>query len=379
MGDIDQSQRSAPTTITGGDEQFEVDVFEIGGKKRMAVDSNISSINVPLGKDPLPDTYFTIPTAGAIGDTIRMQIAATSIDSTSPDRDLPAVDFTYTLVASDVGDEQQLAEHFADAFNADAQSAASFLEAEFVNDLRAVVHVTSTLFSMPGEAVERPVVGDFAVTTTGTTTVAFYSTDYNKLVSRPKEVSLARDPNNPHRLGVQNVSGTVRLRAQEVEQVLKEYLKTAGFVDRMDLNGTGGVSFKIESNPSGGADKLIESLKFIITDGNIKVAANRFLGMNSPLANGILVTFVKDGVVTYSEPLIKDTNEMLGQWASTTSDNQIISQAGGDYLESNFNLVSNNLQFLLEAGKNDYVECLIQDDLSSVDAMKMLASGFLED
>lgn len=359
-----------------------VNVETIDGKNRLLTDTLISSINVPLGKDPYPDTYWTIDVAGAIGDTIRLQVAATTEDTTLPDRNIPAVDFTYTLVASDVGDEQLLAEHFVDAFNADAQSSAAFLEAQFVDDKRAIVHLTSTIFSLNGEFVERDSFGDVAVTTTGTTVTSWYASDYERLVSRPKEVSLARDPNNPHRLGVQQVSGTVRLRGAEVEQILKAYLEEVGNPGSIDMsvNGTGTpVDFRISADPVGGADKFIESLKFIVTDGNIKVNNGNFLGLNSALTNGILVTFVKDGVTVYSEPLIRNTNDILGQWSSTTADNQIIGQSGGDYLESNFNLISENLQFKLEAGKNDYISVLIQDNLSSIDTMKMLAKGFLED
>jgi hypothetical protein len=381
MADIKGKDNSPTHKLTGPDEAYEVDIFNVGGKNRMAVDANISSINVPLGKDPLPDMYFNVLEAGAIGDTIRIQIAATSIDPTTPDRDLPALDYTYTLTAADVGDELALASNFADGFNDDPQADASYLEAEFVNDLRSVVHISSTLFSLNGEAVERPNAFDVTVTTTGTTVILQDSTN-DRLVSRPKEVSLARDPNNPHRLGVQNVSGTVRIRGGDVDQILKEYLSEVGNPSNIDMAVNGGgvpVEFRISSNQTGGADKFVEALKFIVTDGNIKVNNGNFLGLNSALTNGILVEFYKDGILTYAEPLIKNTNDILGQWSSTTADNQIIGQSGGDYLESNYNLISENIQFTLEAGKDDYIRVLIQDALQSIDTMKMLAKGFLED
>ena len=80
-------------------------VENIGGKNRLLTDTNISSVNIPQGQDPIPDTFFTILTAGAIGNTVRVKIAATLIDSTSPDSNMPAVDETYILIAEDVGDE----------------------------------------------------------------------------------------------------------------------------------------------------------------------------------------------------------------------------------------------------------------------------------
>jgi len=380
MADLEQIKRSLPAGITGEDEAYIADVFPTGGKKRLAVDANISSINVPLGKDPLPDMYFTIITApSSVGDTIRVQIAGTNKDTTSPDRDLPPVDITYTAVSADIGDEVVFCDNFTDYLNSQVQMQNALLEANFVNDDgRAIIHITSIVFSMNGEFYERPFAGDVVITTTGG--ITYYSDNENdRLVSRPKEVSLARDPSNPHRLGIQNVSGTVRLRAQEVDQILKEYLKDSFGVDEMSVNGQATpVSFRISSNPNSGFDKVVERLEWIISDTNIKVGSGYFLGNNSALTNGILVRFYKDGILKYSEPLIKTTKDILGQWSTTASDNKIINQSGGDYLEANYNLVAENLQFILRAGKNDYIEVLIQDNLSSRDSIRMLAGGFLE-
>ena len=377
MADLKGKLRAGFVKLVGGDESFIADVFNIGGANRLAVDANISSINVPLGKDPLPDMYFPIVTAGAIGDTIRVQVAATTNDCTSPSYDIPAFDHTYTLIATDVGNELQLAQNLADALNDDPNFELSFLEAQHIDDVglvRPIVHISSVLFSLNGENAERPNAGDVTITTTGTTAITQDSLN-DRLVSRPKEVSLARDPNNPHRLGVQNVSGTVRLRASEVDQLLKEYLTNGALSTEMAATAD---SYTINSQPSGGDDKLIESLKFIVSDTNIKVQPDNFLGANSALANGIIVRFYKDGVLTYEEPIIKSTLDILGQWATSASDNKLINQSGGDYIESTFNLVDSNLQFKLEAGKNDYVEVLTQDNLSSRGSIRMLAGGFLE-
>jgi hypothetical protein len=377
MADLKRKQKSGVMGVTGGDEQYIMDVVSVGGLKRAAVDANISSINVPLGKDPLPDMYFPILIAGAIGDTIRIQVSATANDSTSPDNDIPAYDYTYTLVAADAGDEVRLANNLADSLNDDPDFELSFLEAtavDSIDEFRPIVHISSTVFSMNGEFAERPNAGDVIITTTGTTSVLIDNNN-DRLISRAKEVSLARDPNNPHRLGVQNVSGTVRLRASEVDQILKEYLVNAALSDEMASTAD---SFKISSNPTGGSDKLVESLKFIISDNNIKVQTGNFLGANSALANGIIVRFVKDGVITHIEPIIKSSLDILGQWSSNASDNKIINQSGGDYLESNFHLADLNLQFNIEAGKNDYIEVLTQDNLSSRGSIRMLAGGFLE-
>jgi hypothetical protein len=382
MGDLTAKERSSTTRIVGGDELNAADVLNIGGINRVATTTTISSVQIPLGKDPLPDTFFIITNAGAIGDTIRIQIAATANDSSSPDRDLPAVDYTYTLVAGDVGDELALATNFENGVNADVNFQNAFLEAQAIargDGVRAIVHVSSTIFSLDGEFVERPTAGDVAVSVTGTTTISLnFDGTQDRLISRPKEVSLSRDPNNPHRLGVQNISGSVRLTASNIEQILKEYLAAViGGSTEMIVDGSvTPVAFRISSDPV--SDKLVESLKFIITDGTIKVGTSNFLGQNSALANGVTVDFYKDGVLVYAEPLIRDTNDILGQWATDAADNKIISQPSGDYLESTFNLVDNNLQFQLEAGENDYIEVVIQDDLTNIQTMRLLAGGFLE-
>ena len=379
MGDLTDDQSGNVGLV--GQSGLQADVINDGGIHRVATSTTITSVNVPLGKDPIPDMYVTILTApSAIGDTLQIQIAGTTKDSTTPDRDLPALDETYVAVAADIGDELAFANNFADWLNAQPSIANAFLAVEAVDDNRAVIHITSTIFSLNGEFAERPNAADVSFTATGGITLLQDGTN-DRLLSRAKEVSLARDPNNPHRLGVQNVSGTVRLRAQEVEQILKEYLTDVltGLSDQLAVDGSiTPVYFRISANPVGGLDKVVEILKFIISDTNIKVSGGKFLGENSPLANGIEVKFYKDGVLRYTEPLIRETREMLGQWTVPAGTSDIISQSGGDYLESSFSLVGANLQFPLRAGKNDYIEVKIQDKIDTVDSMKLLAGGFLE-
>ena len=96
--DIDDANGPIDTTVDGN------------GKTRMLTETNVTSVNVPQGQDPLPDMFFTVTNAGGAGDTVRVQIAATSNDSSSPDRDLPAVDVTTTLTSNEVGNEQALAD-----------------------------------------------------------------------------------------------------------------------------------------------------------------------------------------------------------------------------------------------------------------------------
>jgi hypothetical protein len=367
--------------ILGNDEQYTVDVKLIDGVRRMSTETSISSINVPLGKDPLVDTFFKIDSAGAIGDTLTIDIAGTSNDGTSPDSDLPAYQYIYTLVAIDVGDEAQLARSITEALNADPLFEAQFLEAYALSEddenLRPIVHITSTKFSLNGEFYERPNIGDFEVTTTGSTAISFFSSDYRKLVSRAKEVSLARDPKNPHRLGIQSISGSVRIRSTNPDALIRERLKEVGNPsnDDMAVNGLGSpVIFELASNPDGDSDIIVDSLKFYGVDTNIKVQDGNFLGINSELSNGIVIELIRDGSPIFSKTII-NTPDMLGLFSTSASDNKIINQAGGDYFESTFSLVDKNLAFTLRNGENDAVRVTIQDNLGSLDTLHLLIDG----
>jgi hypothetical protein len=382
MADIDRNiQASQSFKLTNGDETLNVDIIQVDGVNRAAMDANISSINVPLGKDPLADTYFKITNAGAIGDQITVTIAATDNDTTTPDVDFPSYFYVYTLTAADQGNEQQLCINLADALNADPLFEAQELEAFALSseneDKRPIIHITSTKFSLNGEFYERPNVGDFDVTTTGTTTVQFFSSEHRKLVSRPKEVSLARDPKNPHRLGIQSISGSVFIRSSDPQALVRERLKEVGNPTNEDMaiNGLGSpVVFELASNPDGFPSIVIDSLKFYGVDTNIKVQDGNFLGINSELANGIIVELIRDGVPIFSE-VIKNTPDMLGLFSSSASDNKVINQSGGDYFESTFSLVDRNLAFVLRDGENDAVRVTIQDNLTSLDTLHLLIDG----
>ena len=55
MGDLTHQESASYTKLTSEDETRIVSVINVAGQNRLATDSNISSVNVPLGKDPLPD------------------------------------------------------------------------------------------------------------------------------------------------------------------------------------------------------------------------------------------------------------------------------------------------------------------------------------
>lgn len=378
MADATDNQASRPVTISNEDETRIVTVEQdTNGKNRMFTNTAISSVQIPLGKDPLPDTFFRAKIAGAIGDKIIIDIAATTFDTTSPDANYPAYHFEYVLVAGDVGNEKQLSLNFADAINADPLFEAQDLEAEAVSGKkRSIIHITSIEFSLSGEENERPNIGDFLVTTIGTTLVIIGDA-YRNIISRPKEVSLGRDPNNPHALGVQAISGTIFIRSSDPDAIIRDRIEEVGIPGQIDLNVDGDPVnriFEYTANAKGGPDIVIDSIKLFGNDGNIKTQVTNFLGINSALANGLLVEFIRDGLTIFSEN-ITNTVEFLGQFSSTSSDNKIINQSGGDYIESTFSLIAKNLAFVLRNGENDLVRVTVRDDIDSVGALYMLIDG----
>lgn len=362
------------TSLRDPDSGVTAGVELINGKNRLLT-SSVVTIEQLFGRDLIPDSYFTITEAGAIGDTIRLQVAAVN-DPTASERDLPAVDYTYTLVAGDVGDEKTLAQNFADGVNSDTDFQNAFLEAEAVTGTqRAVVHITSTEFSGIGEYHERPNVGDFLTTTTGTTSVV---DAFDNLVSRGKGTSLARDPDNPHIGGILGISGSVRVSAEDVQELLEEFASNGGNTNLAVNPGGTPDEYVINANPAGGKVKVIEVFKFYGSDGNIKVGGSNFLGLNSPLTNGLEIQLTKNNATTVFRN-VKTTSDFLARLSSSPEKSILIPSSGVDFIESVFDLVARNVQLKLEPGTTDEVKIIVQDNLSSVDELYFVTEGFLEE
>ena len=364
------SLRDSGTGITAG-------VETVLGKNRLLVDSNISSVNVPLGKDPLPDMFFSLINAGNINDTIRIQVAGKT-DPNCPERDLPAVDVTYTTVLEDTQSCAVWAQNIVDTLKADANFENAFLDSDFITETeRLEIHITSTKFSLNGEWFERATAGDVSVTTTGDAEVQI-DTSNEVLVSRAKEVSLGRDPNNPHRLGVQAISGTVTRRATDLDSFLRDFAESGGNTD-MAVNPAGGSEiFTIAANTAGGQRKVVEAIRFSGNDGNIKVGETNFLGLNSALTNGIIVRFIKDGNTQVFQNIMS-TDDLLNIFPTTPADSRIIPSSGNDSVVSVFSFIANDTQLELEPGTTDRIEIEINDNLSQVSNLFFLAIGFQED
>jgi hypothetical protein len=356
-------------------------IISVAGVNRLASDTTISSVNVPNGRDPVPDTYFAILKAGSIGDQVDIDIAAI-VDTSGTERSLPAVSYVYTLVAGDVGKELVLAQNIVDGLNGDSNFQNALLEAFLIEETsgRAVIYISAIpeFASLPGEYGQRATPGDFAVTITspGADTLIQLDTTHETIISRVKENSLGRDPRNPHLLGIPEFSGQVRLRASAVDKQFFARAEDVGASQELTVDGSvTPVLFDVVADVAGGSTRVIEKMKFIGVDTNIKVQTGQFFG-GTALPNGIKIEVFQNGS-SFLYPLIKNTAEILGDWPSSASDAKLYNQSGGDLIVSVKDLISNNLQIELEPGTTDRVEITIQDNVN-IDDLFFAVEGFLE-
>lgn len=364
--------------IVGSDGSTVADVELIAGKKKLLTDATVTVEEV-FGQDPFPDSYFKITQAGSIGDTVRLQVAATTADPSAPDSDITAVDLTYTLVSADAGDEFTLRDNIVVYLNAQSSFINAFLKAQKVKDI-PIVHITSTKRSMSGEFYERPNGGDFNVTTTGVTTV---SLGFNDFKARGKSTSLARDPDSPHRLGILGISGSVLVTPGSIENLYIENAKSSGSAD-MRVGGSLGtpVVFTIPLNAT--KSVFIQEVRFY--GGGNSVKFEQFLSKSGSggLSNGIKVEIKSNNFVT-TLPIIKTTEDFKNKFSfgggGPGATFRIDIQAGADQVAAAF---IPEVPFVLKKvgtfPTDDYIKVFVQDDLSSgLSELEMIVRGFLRE
>jgi len=160
------------------------------------------------------------------------------------------------------------------------------------------------------------------------------------------------------------------------QKLIRERIQELGGTSfQLAVNGNSPKIFEFTANPLvTDPNILISSIKLYGSDGGIKVTEDNFLGMNSELDNGLLIEFIKDGIITFSENII-NTLDFLGLFSSGASDNKIIGASGGDYIESKFDLTAKSLELELSAGTTDKIRVTVRDNISSVDALYLLIDG----
>lgn len=339
------------------------DVELIGGKHKQLVDATVTVEEV-FGLDNFADTWFFILTAGAIGNTVTINIAASAVDTTSPDRDVAAYTKIYTLIAADVGDELKLRDNIVAALNADALFNPHWKAAVIKNN--AIVHISS---KYPGEFGERLSVAGFAVTPSGTTTTQIA---FDNVKRRGKQTSLTRDPNDK-RIGVLGISGEVTTTPGAVgDTIVKNFLNASSA--NMLVNGSvTPVTFSVM--PVADKDEFIKMIRLYGNGNGIKFG--QFLGANSNLTNGLEVMIRSDGNVL-TLPVIKSTDDIKHKFALVSQGFDLHIQAGRDDFSAD--LVFDPPFPIRKIGTfttDDFAQIKVQDNLTSAGiALEALAFGF---
>jgi len=346
-------------------------VLRLDGKYAIATDTAISSVNVPNGRDPIPDAFFRIKDTGDENDTLKIDVAATANDPSTPDDDVPAYTKTFTVLLAEVGDEAVFAARIISELNADSTFKNTvFLKAGKVKD-RRIVHISSSKFSLTGEFFERLNGGDFDITTTGNTDVF---EPHNTLVSRTKETSLSRDPSNPHNLGIIGISGTVTQVPGALSDLFIMNAEDGGSADmRVDGSSTP-VEFLIPCDADD--DVFVKELKFYISCNGLKMS--NFACLNSALTNGIKIDIQSDELA-FALPLITTTAEFNNKFvfgAGSTFD--FFDVSGTDQMQATF-LFENPFPIRVCGAftVDDEVKVTIQDDLDSgLAVFEFISFGF---
>lgn len=327
-----------------------------------------------FGFDQQPDSYFQIINTGTAGNTWTLFISATANDPSTPDRDLPSYTKVFTVVAGEVGDEIKLRDRMIQELNANTVFKNTvFLKAAKATD-RAIIHIQSTKFSVSGDFYERPSAGNFNVSTTGT---ALAVIGFDNLISRSKPVTISRDRDSPHRLGLFGVTGSVSVTAKELSDLFVQEALNAGSPSMM-VAGTMVTPVEFTVPASSTTDLFIEHLIFDGQANGIKFG--QFMAQNTPLINGLEVSIKSDDVVTVF-PVIKSTEDFKNKWAALSGNGdsfRVDVQAGRDEMLAIFSFPN---PFLLRvAGSfttDDYIKIKVMDVLTAgVQRLNFRAKGF---
>lgn len=343
------------------------------GITAMPIDGTVS-VTSTFGFDQNPDSFFTIRETGAEGDTWTIDVAATTNDPTAPDRDIPAYQKIFTVLLAEVGDEIALRDRMIQELNADTVFKDAELKAVKATD-RAIINIRSEAFSLSGEFYERPNAGDFDVTITGTAVVII---GFDNIISRSKPVSISRDFDSPHRLGLFGITGQVFVTPKELSDLFIEPASLDGLGVAFDMSVNGSVTpqeFIIPASVN--TDVFIEEIRLFGQGNGIQYKG--WLTSNSPLSNGLLVEIRSDNIIT-TLPLLFTTADIknkfsFGQGATGFS---LDLAAGRDEFIGVFTF--KNPFILRVAGTfttDDEIKITVQDNLTSTQAeLEFFAKGF---
>lgn len=320
-----------------------------------------------FGFDQNPDSYFTIINTGGAGTTWTIFINGTSNDPSTPDRDVPSYTKVFTVLGGEEGDEIGFRDRIIQELNADTTfKDTCLLKAQKSTD-RAVVHIYSKAFSASGEFYERPLANSFTVTVGGSPGNGVVVVGFDNLISRSKPVTISRDFDSPHRLGLFGITGNVRVEAKELADIFIDEAKNGGSPDML-VNASLGSPIDFTIPASLTTDLFIEELIFDAQGNGIKF--NQFFSKSGAggLTNGIEVTIQSDNTVSVF-PVLKATEDFKNKWAAlsgTAATFRLDIQSGSDECLA---ILSFNNPFIIRiAGTfstDDFIRVRIRDNINS--------------
>jgi hypothetical protein len=347
------------------------------GLNALATDATVV-VESTFGFDQQPDSFFRIINTGGAGTTWTLDIAGTNNDPSTPDRDVPAYQKIFTVQVAEEGDEIEFRDRIISELNQDPVFKDTvFFKAQRATD-RAIVHIYSTAFSASGEFYERPSAGDFAVTIGGVPGDGVVVVGFDNVVSRSKPVTITRDFDSPHRLGLFGITGDVNVTSKALSDLFIERASLDGLGVDFDMDVNGSVTEQIfRINAKIDSAVFIQEIRFYGQGNGIKFG--NFLNLNGTLTNGVLVEIKSENTITDLFD-IKSTEDFKNEFSyPSAAAFEVIFASGRDEFLATF--VFQN-PFLLEesgahgAGNDDYIEVRIRDNLTQVGSMRFLAKGF---
>ena len=369
------------TTIVGFDtlaaEREAQVIVRNDGVKALAVDSR-TVVESTFGFDQLPDSYFKIVNTGGAGTTWTIDIAGTSNDPSTPDRDLPAYQKIFTVQVAEAGDEIAFRDRIITELNQDTIFRNTvYLKCQKATD-RGICHIYSEKFSAGGEFYERPNAGDFNVTIGGTPGDGVVVVGFDNMISRSKPVTITRDFDSPHRLGLFGITGDVNVTSKALSDLFIKKASLNGDNVNFSMNVNGSVTPQIfRINAQSETTIFIQEIRFYGQGNGIQFG--KFLNLNQTLTNGILVEIKSEDFITDLFP-IRSTEDFKNEFSYPGADSFRLDIASGrdDFLAT---FVFPNPFILDEVGahgigNDDFIEIRIRDNLTQVGSLQFIAKGF---
>jgi hypothetical protein len=343
----------------------------------MPIDGTVT-VQSTFGFDQQPDTFFKIINTGGAGTTWTIDVAGTANDLSVPDRDVPAYQKIFTVLIGEQGNELEFRDRIISELNQDTTFKTDSLLRAAKATHRGIVHISSINFSASGEFYERPFAGDFTVTIGGAPGDGVVIVGFDNLISRSKPVTITRDFDSPHRLGLFGITGDVNVTSKALSDLFIERASIGGLDVDFDMTVNGSVTpvvFDVLAQIDTAI--FVQELRFYGQGNGIKFA--NFLNLNSPLTNGIIIQIKSENIITELLP-IRTTEDFKNKFSFPGAGSFRLDVAAGrdDFLAT---FVFGNPFLLTESGSNgigndDFIKVFINDNLTSVGSLELIAKGF---